>query len=422
MSCIISVKGREILDSRGNPTVEVELELESGLVAGAKVPSGASTGKLEAVELRDGDEKRYRGKGVLKAVAAVNEKIAPAVIGMDAVDQRALDRRMIELDGTENKGELGANAILGVSMAAARAQAAEMGLELYRYLGGAGARTLPVPMMNILNGGAHADNDVQVQEFMIVPSGMPTLSEAVRCGSEIFHQLGGLLKKQGKSTGKGDEGGYAPDLESNESVLDLVVESIEQAGYRPGEQVFLALDCAASEFHRPGEGYLLDGPDKAPLDAGGVVERYRAWCDKYPIISIEDGFEEDDWEGWKLLSDAIGGDTQLVGDDLLVTNVGRIRTALEREVANSVLIKLNQIGTLSETLDAIDLSRRNGYTTVISHRSGETADDFIADLAVGCSTGQIKTGSLSRSERVVKYNRLLAIEEQLGDDALYGLD
>ncbi len=421
MSCIISVKGREILDSRGNPTVEVDVELESGFVASAKVPSGASTGKLEAVELRDGDKARYGGKGVMKAVAAVNGEIAATVVGFDAMEQRALDLAMIELDGTENKGRLGANAILGVSMAAARAQAFELGIELYRHLGGAGAVTLPVPMMNILNGGAHADTDVQVQEFMVVPKGAPNLTEAVRYGSEVFHTLGKLLKDQGQTTGKGDEGGYAPNLPSNEAALDLIVKAIEKTGLKPGKDVSIALDCAASGFYQEGAGYFLDGKDKAPLPAGALVERYTAWCGKYPISIIEDGCDEADWDGWKLMTDALGRKIQLVGDDLLVTNVKRIREALKRKVCNSVLIKLNQIGTLSETLDAIDLSRRNGYKTVISHRSGETGDTFIADLAVGTSAGQIKTGSLARSERVEKYNRLIAIEEQLGSAARFGL-
>jgi enolase len=422
MSCIISVKGREILDSRGNPTVEVDVELESGFVASAKVPSGASTGKLEAVELRDGDKSRYGGKGVKKAVAAVNGEIAAAVCGLDAMEQRALDQALIELDGTPNKARLGANAILGVSMAAARAQAFELGIELYRHLGGAGAVTLPVPMMNILNGGAHADTDVQVQEFMVVPQGAPNVTEAVRYGAEVFHALGKLLKDQGQTTGKGDEGGFAPNLPSNEAALDLIVQAIEKTGHKPGQDVFIALDCAASGFYQEGKGYLLDGRDKAPLPAAALVERYTAWCGKYPISTIEDGCEEADWDGWKLLTDALGPKIQLIGDDLLVTNVERIREALTREVCNSVLIKLNQIGTLSETLDAIDLSRRNGYRTVISHRSGETGDTFIADLAVGTSAGQIKTGSLSRSERVEKYNRLIVIEEQLGDAARFGLD
>ncbi|MBW2276358.1 MAG: phosphopyruvate hydratase [Deltaproteobacteria bacterium] len=421
MSCIEAIRGREILDSRGNPTVEVDVILESGFGAGAKVPSGASTGKHEAVELRDGDKSRYSGKGVRKAVAAVNEEIAPRVIGIDALDQRAVDQAMIELDGTENKARLGANAILGVSLAAARAQAEELGLELYRYLGGPGACVLPMPMMNILNGGAHADTDVQTQEFMIVPKGAPTLAEAVRIGSEVFHLLGKLLKEQGQSTGKGDEGGYAPNLESNEAALDLIMRAIEKAGYKPGEDVFLALDCAASEFFDAGKGYLLDGVEKPALDAGALNERYTSWCGKYPIVSIEDGCDEEDWEGWKAQTDALGGKIQLVGDDLLVTNVKRIEMALDKSVANSVLIKLNQIGSLSETLDAIDLSRRNGYTTVISHRSGETGDTFISDLAVGASSGQIKTGSLSRSERVAKYNRLIVIEEQLGPTARFGL-
>ncbi len=421
MSAIISVKGREILDSRGNPTVEVDVILETDIRASAKVPSGASTGRHEAVELRDGDKDRYLGKGVLKAVTAVNEEIAPNVIGIDALNQRELDNAMISLDGTKNKGRIGANAILGVSMAAARAQAFELDLDLYRYLGGAAAATLPVPMMNILNGGAHADTDVQVQEFMIVPKGASSFAEAVRTGAEIFHCLGKLLNEQGLSTGKGDEGGYAPSLPGNEQAIELILRAIEKAGYKPAEDVFLALDCAANEFYNKEKGYLLDGKDKAALDTGSIVERYKSWCEKYPIISIEDGLDEDDWEGWKTMTDTLGKEVQLVGDDIFVTNVERIQKAIDMNVANASLIKLNQVGSLSETLDAIDLSRRSGYGAVISHRSGETSDDFIADLAVATTAGQIKTGSLARSERVVKYNRLIRIEEELGDVARYGL-
>ncbi len=421
MSAIISIKGREILDSRGNPTVEVDVALESGFEASAKVPSGASTGRHEAVELRDGDKSRYLGKGVLNAIKGVNNEIAPRIIGMDAMNQRELDNAMIEIDGTENKGRLGANAILGVSMAAARAQAEELGIDLYRHIGGVGAVTLPVPMMNILNGGAHADTDVQVQEFMVIPAGAQSCTEAVRFGAEIFHSLGKLLKEQGQNTGKGDEGGFAPNLPSNEAAIEIILKAIEAAGYKPGEQIALALDCASSEFYEKGKGYFLDGKDKDPLDGGAIVERYKSWCEKYPIISIEDGCDEDDWEAWTALTAALGDKVQLVGDDVFVTNIKRIEKAIAQKAGNSVLIKLNQIGSLSETLDAIDLARRSGYTTVISHRSGETADDFIADLAVGTNSGQIKTGSLARSERVAKYNRLIRIEEELGTAARFGL-
>ena len=421
MSCIIAVKGREILDSRGNPTVEVDVVLESGFEASAKVPSGASTGKHEAVELRDGDKKRYGGKGVIKAVTAINEEIAMRVIGIDAMNQRELDLTMIELDGTENKGRLGANSILGVSMAAARAQAAEIGIELYRHVGGLGAYHLPIPMMNILNGGSHADTNVQVQEFMIVPTGAPTIAEAVRMGSEVFHELGRMLKSKGLSTGKGDEGGYAPNLPSNEATIELILQAIEGAGYKPGEEISLAVDCAASEFYESGKGYFLDAKDGKALDAGAVIDRYSKWIEKYPIISIEDGLDEDDWEGWTALTEAIGDKVQLVGDDLLVTQVSRIEKAMDLKAANSSLIKLNQVGTLTETLDAIYLSLREGWSVVISHRSGETSDDFIADLAVATNAGQIKTGSLARSERVTKYNRLIRIEEDLGSAAVFGV-
>jgi len=358
---------------------------------------------------------------VCKAFASVNEEIAPAIIGMDALDQRAVDKAMIDLDGTENKGRLGANAILGVSMATARAQGFELGLDLYRYLGGAGACTLPVPMMNILNGGAHADTDVQVQEFMIIPKSAPSIREAIRMGAEVFHKLGGLLKEQGQATGKGDEGGYAPNLPGNEQAIELILKAIEGAGYKPGDQIALALDCAATEFFVEGKGYLLDGKDKPALSVDDIIKRYSTWCEKYPIVSIEDGLDEDDWDGWKTLTDTIGGKCQLVGDDVFVTNPKRIQKAIDLGVGNASLIKLNQVGTLSETIDAIDLSRRVGYGAVISHRSGETADDFIADLAVATNAGQIKTGSLSRSERVAKYNRLIRIEEDLGAIGRYGL-
>ncbi|MCU0662799.1 MAG: phosphopyruvate hydratase [Myxococcota bacterium] len=420
MSTIVSVRGREILDSRGNPTVEVDVTLETGIMASAKVPSGASTGTYEAVELRDGDKSRYLGKGVTKAIKSVNEEIAPVVLGLDALDQRGLDTAMIELDGTPNKGRLGANAILGVSMAAARAVAMELGVDLFRYLGGANAHVLPVPMMNILNGGAHADTNVAIQEFMVVPRDASTVREAVRMGAEIFHSLGKQLKGIGQSTGKGDEGGYAPSLPSNEAAIELILKSIESAGFKPGQEVFLALDCAASEFYKDGK-YYLDGKDKAPLPGDAIIERYQGWCSKYPIISIEDGLAEDDWDTWASLTKAIGSKIQLVGDDIFVTQVKRIQDAIERGVGNASLIKLNQVGTVSETMDAIDLSRRHGYGVVISHRSGETSDDFIADLAVATSAGQIKTGSLSRSERVEKYNRLMRIEDDLGKIARYGL-
>ena len=421
MSAIVCVNGREILDSRGNPTVEVDITLETAIQASAKVPSGASTGKHEAVEIRDGDKTRYGGKGVRKAVQAVNEEIAPNIIGMDAMDQRCIDQAMIELDGTPNKGRLGANAILGVSMAVARAQAMELGVDLYRYLGGPTATTLPVPMMNILNGGAHADTDVQVQEFMIIPRGAPSLTEGVRIGAQVFHTLGGLLKDQGLSTGKGDEGGYAPSLPGNEQAIELILKAIDKAGFKAGQEVFLALDCAASEFFEEGKGYFIDGKDKSPLDALAMVDRYKQWCDKYPIVSIEDGLDEDDWDGWKVLTEAIGNKVQLVGDDIFVTQVSRIQKAIDMKVGNASLIKLNQVGTLSETIDSIQLSIRSGYGAVISHRSGETSDDFIADLAVATNAGQIKTGSLARSERVAKYNRLIRIEEELGDSSRYGL-
>ncbi len=385
------------------------------------MPSGASTGQHEALELRDGDKERYFGKGVLKAVASVNEQIAPKIIGMDALDQRLLDATMIELDGTLNKGTLGANAILGVSMAAARAMAFELDMELFRYLGGAGACTLPVPMMNILNGGAHADTDVQIQEFMIMAHGAETFTQAMQMGSEVFHTLGKLLKEKGLSTGKGDEGGYAPSLPNNEQAMHLIMQAIETAGYKPDEEISLALDCAATEFYEEGKGYFIDGKGKDPLSGDAIIDRYKAWCDKYPIISIEDGASEDDWDTWKALTKALGSSVQLVGDDAFVTNPPRILKAIQEGVGNASLIKLNQVGTLSETIDAIDVSRRSGYGAVISHRSGETSDDFIADLAVATSAGQIKTGSLSRSERVAKYNRLLVIEEILGSTARYGI-
>jgi enolase len=421
MSEIVSVKGREILDSRGNPTVAVEVTLASGVTANAKVPSGASTGRHEAVELRDNDPARYQGKGVLSAVNSVNGEIADAVLGIDAMRQRLIDQTMIEIDGTVNKSRLGANAILGVSLAAARAQAFELDEPLFRYLGGACASTLPVPMMNILNGGAHADTDVQIQEFMIMPHSARSFREGLRMGTEVFHSLGALLKEKGLSTGKGDEGGYAPNLPSNDAALDIIMSAIEKAGYKPDEEISLALDVASTEFYEEEKGYFLNGKGKPVLSPADIIAVYREWCDKYPIISIEDGAAEDDWDTWKILTRELGDRLQLVGDDAYVTNPARIEKAVAEKVGNASLIKLNQVGTLSETIDAIDLSRRSGFSAVVSHRSGETSDDFIADLAVAVSAGQIKTGSLSRSERTEKYNRLLVIEEYLGTAARYGL-
>ena len=419
MTEIINVTAREILDSRGNPTVEVEVAVASGDVGRAAVPSGASTGEHEAIELRDGDKSRYLGKGVRKAVAHVIDVIAPAVIGLDASEQASLDRRMIELDGTANKGKLGANAILGVSLAAAHAAAAAHELPLYRYVGGAGARTLPVPLMNILNGGAHADSNVDIQEFMVVPLGAPTFAEALRYGAEIFHALKKVLKGRGASTGVGDEGGYAPSLPSNEEALKVILEAISQAGLKLGEQVALALDVASSEFFDKATGkYKLKGEGKE-FDRQGFVDWYAQLASRYPIVSIEDGFAEDDWEGWKLMTQKLGGKIQLVGDDLFVTNVERLGQGVAQGVANSLLVKVNQIGSLTETLDAVRMAHRAGYTTVMSHRSGETEDTTIADLAVACDCGQIKTGSASRTDRIAKYNQLLRIEQELGASARY---
>jgi enolase len=420
MTEIINVTAREILDSRGNPTVEVEVAVASGDVGRAAVPSGASTGEHEAVELRDGEKGRYLGKGVRKAVANVVDVLAPAVVGMDASDQAALDARMIALDGTPNKGKLGANAVLGVSLAAAKAAAKAHELPLYRYVGGAGARTLPVPLMNILNGGAHADSNVDIQEFMVVPLGAPTFAEALRYGAEIFHALKKVLKGRGASTGVGDEGGYAPSLPSNEEALKVILEAIAKAGLRPGEQVALALDCASSEFYdKGGSGkYKLKGEGKE-FDGKGLVEYYAELCQRYPIVSIEDGCDENDWGAWKLLTEKLGGKIQLIGDDLFVTNVQRLGKGIADGVANSILVKVNQIGTLTETLDAVRMAHRAGYTSVMSHRSGETEDTTIADLAVACDCGQIKTGSASRTDRVAKYNQLLRIEEGLGKSARY---
>jgi enolase len=416
---IRKVVAREILDSRGNPTVECEVHLESGLCGMAAVPSGASTGEHEALELRDGDPKRYLGKGVLTAVGNVTKMLAPKVVGRDAFDQAGLDEAMIKADGTPNKARAGANAILGVSMAAARAAAAEAGLPLYRYLGGPTARVLPVPLMNIVNGGAHADNSLDFQEFMIVPQGAPTFREALRAGAEVFHTLKKLLHDRKASTGVGDEGGFAPDLPGAETALALISDAITKAGYQPGKDVALALDVAASElFDAKTQSYTLEGESK-DLDAKGMVAFYRKLCADFPIVSIEDGMAEDDWDGWVMLTKELGGSVQLVGDDLFVTNVERIKTGIAKGASNSVLIKVNQIGSLTETLDSVELAQRTGWTTVISHRSGETEDAFIADLAVATGSGQIKTGSLARSERVAKYNRLLRIEEELGAPAVY---
>jgi enolase len=418
MSNIAEIRGREVIDSRGNPTVEAEVILADGSQGRAIVPSGASTGEHEAVELRDGDKGRYLGKGVLKAVENVNGEIAEALANFDAADQRGLDRRMIELDGTENKGRLGANAILAVSMAAARAAAAFDGLPLYRYLGGAGANTLPTPMMNILNGGAHADNNVDFQEFMVMPVGAASFSEALRWGVEVFHTLKGVLKKRGYNTAVGDEGGFAPSVKSNVEGIEVVLEAIQEAGYKPGEEIAIALDPACSEFYKDGK-YVFKKSDKSSKSSEEMVRYWSKWVNDYPIVSIEDGLAEDDWAGWEMLSKELGGKIQLVGDDLFVTNVERLQEGIDRGVGNSILIKVNQIGTVSETLDAIDLARRNGYTSVISHRSGETEDTFIADLAVATGAGQIKTGSASRTDRIAKYNQLIRIEEALGGSARF---
>jgi enolase len=418
MSNISEIRARQVLDSRGNPTVEAEVWLEDGIVGRAIVPSGASTGEHEAVELRDGDKSHYVGKGVLKAVNNVNGEIADALAGFDASDQRTLDQKMIELDGTENKGRLGANAILAVSMAAARATATCYELPLYRYLGGAGANTLPTPMMNILNGGVHADSSVDFQEFMVMPVGAPSFSEALRWGVEVFHTLKGVLKKRGYSTSVGDEGGFAPSLKSNVEAIEVILEAITQAGYKPGKDISIALDPAASEFFQDGK-YVFKKSDKSSKSSEDMVRFYSKWVNDYPIVSLEDGLAENDWEGWALLTKELGGKIQLVGDDIFVTNIKIFAKGIEKGVANSILIKLNQIGTVSETLDAIDLGRRNGYTSVISHRSGETEDTFIADFAVATGAGQIKTGSASRTDRIAKYNQLLRIEEALGGGARF---
>ncbi|MEI6165873.1 MAG: phosphopyruvate hydratase [bacterium] len=421
MSLIESIVAREILDSRGNPTVEVDITLESGIVGRAAVPSGASTGEHEAVELRDGDAKRYLGKGVRKAVANVNVKMAPKLIGWDCRDQVGLDNLMIEMDGTETKSKLGANAILAVSLANARAAAEYCGLPLFRYIGGANAKVMPVPMMNIMNGGAHSDAPIDIQEFMIMPKGAKTFAEALRMGAEVFHALKSVLKGLKLSTAVGDEGGFAPKLTSNTHALDVIIEAIKKAGYKPGKDIFLALDVAASEFYdATKKRYIFKKSDGSARTADEMVEFYAKLCDKYPIISIEDGMSENDWDGWKKLSDKLGGKVQLVGDDLFVTNTKFLKKGIDLGIANSILIKVNQIGTLTETLDAIRMATQAGYTAVVSHRSGETEDATIADIAVATNAGQIKTGSLCRTDRVCKYNQLLRIEEMLGNYAIYG--
>jgi enolase len=417
MTAIVDIIGREILDSRGNPTVEVDVVLEDGVIGRAAVPSGASTGAHEAIELRDGDKKRYLGRGVLKAVEAVNGEIFDALSGMDAEDQRRIDDALMKLDGTPSKGRLGANAILGVSLAVAKAAAGAAGLPLYRYLGGVNAHLLPVPMMNIINGGAHADNPIDIQEFMIMPVGAPSCADAIRMGSEIFHTLRKGLRDAGHSTNVGDEGGFAPNLKSAEEALSFVMKSIEGAGYRPGEDVALALDCAATEFFKDGK-YRMEGEGKT-LDSAGMAKYLEGLVSRFPIVSIEDGMAEDDWEGWKALTHAIGRKCQLVGDDLFVTNTKRFAQGIEGGIANSILIKVNQIGSLTETFEAIAMAHRSAYTAVISHRSGETEDATIADIAVATNAGQIKTGSLSRSDRTAKYNQLIRIEQELGDEAAY---
>ena len=417
MSAIVDIVGREILDSRGNPTVECDVLLESGTMGRAAVPSGASTGSREAIELRDGDKSRYLGKGVLKAVENINTEISEAVLGLDASEQAFLDRTMIDLDGTDNKARLGANATLAVSMAVARAAAEESGLPLYRYFGGMGGMQLPVPMMNVINGGAHANNSLDLQEFMIIPVGAKSFREAVRYGAEVFHALKKILGDRGISTAVGDEGGFAPSVESHEAAIQLILEAIDKAGYTAGEQIALGLDCAASEFYKDGK-YVLSG-ENLSLTSESWTDMLATWVDKYPIISIEDGMHEGDWDGWKHLTERLGKRVQLVGDDLFVTNTKILKEGIAKGVANSILIKINQIGTLTETFAAIEMAKRAGYTAVVSHRSGETEDSTIADIAVGLNAGQIKTGSLSRSDRIAKYNQLLRIEEDLGDIAVY---
>lgn len=418
MSAIREIKGRQIVDSRGNPTVEAEVMLESGAIGRAAVPSGASTGEKEAIELRDGDKKRWMGKGVSKAVANITKVIAPELLGCEALDQAGIDHAMVALDGTKTKGKLGANAILGVSLAVAKASAIETGQPLYRYLGGTNARVLPVPLMNIINGGAHADNRLDLQEFMIMPVGAKTFSEALRMATEVFHTLKALLKKKGLNTAVGDEGGFAPDLQSNEEALTLISQAIEDAGYKVGKDVALALDCAASELYDKGR-YVLEAEKNPERSSDEMVSYYGKLLDRYPILSIEDGLSELDWKGWKMLTEKLGRRVQLVGDDIFVTNVEIFSKGIKEGIGNSILIKLNQIGTLTETLDAIELAKRSGYTAIISHRSGETEDTTIADVAVAMNTGLIKTGSLSRTDRIAKYNQLLRIEEELGGAAIY---
>jgi len=418
MSAIVDIVGREILDSRGNPTVECDVLLESGTMGRAAVPSGASTGSREAIELRDGDKGRYLGKGVLKAVEHINTEISESVLGLDASEQAFLDRTLCDLDGTDNKSRLGANSMLAVSMAVARAAAEESGLPLYRYFGGMGGMQMPVPMMNVINGGAHANNSLDLQEFMIIPVGAPSFREALRYGAEVFHSLKKIIDSRGMPTAVGDEGGFAPNVESHEAAIQLILEAIDKAGFVAGEQIALGLDCAASEFYKDGK-YVLAGEGGLQLEAAQWTDMLATWCDKYPIISIEDGMHEGDWDGWKLLTDRLGKKVQLVGDDLFVTNTKILKEGIDKGIANSILIKINQIGTLTETFAAIEMAKRAGYTAVISHRSGETEDSTIADIAVGTNAGQIKTGSLSRSDRMAKYNQLLRIEEDLGDVASY---
>ena len=418
MSEIIDVYAREILDSRGNPTVEVDIVLDNGILGRAAVPSGASTGKNEALELRDGDKSRYLGKGVENAVANIMEKIGPELLSIDVAEQVLIDRIMLDLDGTENKGNLGANAILGVSLAVAKAAADDTGLPLYRYIGGVSARELPVPLMNILNGGKHADNNLDLQEFMIVPVGTDNVRDAIRMGAEVFHSLKEILHKKGYNTSTGDEGGFAPNLSSNEEAIQLIIMAIEKAGYRPGEDILIALDAASSEFCKKGK-YYFKGEGKEGRSSGDMISFYEDLINKYPIISIEDGLSEDDWDGWKQLTSRLGSKVQLVGDDIFVTNVKLLEKGIKQGVGNSILVKVNQIGTLTETLDSVEMAKRAGYTAVISHRSGETEDTTIADLSVACNAGQIKTGSLSRTDRLAKYNQLIRIEDELGETAIF---
>ena len=418
MSAIVDIVGREVLDSRGNPTVECDVLLESGVMGRAAVPSGASTGSREAIELRDGDKSRYLGKGVLKAVEHINTEISAAVLGLDASEQAFRDRTLIDLDGTENKSRLGANAMLAVSMAVARAAAEEAGIPLYRYFGGMAGKDLPVPMMNVINGGAHANNNLDLQEFMIIPVGAPSFREALRYGAEVFHALKKIIHDKGMSVAVGDEGGFAPNVDNHEAAIQLILQAIQNAGYTPGQDVVLGLDCASSEFYKDGQ-YVLAGEGGLKLSSAQWADMLATWCEKYPIISIEDGMAEGDWDGWKLLTEKLGKKVQLVGDDLFVTNTKILKEGIEKGIGNSILIKINQIGTLTETFEAIEMAKRAGYTAVISHRSGETEDSTIADIAVGTNAGQIKTGSLSRSDRMAKYNQLLRIEEDLGDAAVY---